>query len=122
MAKTVFISYHFNDKTHKGEVKKWLEAAGATVISTDEKDLRQEGEKVVKARIKEQIDSADMLLILVGDDTHDRPWINYELDVAQSKGIDTKWVRLSARNGAPPPEIRKHPGIDYTEAAITKLL
>lgn len=122
MKKTVFISYHFKDASYKGEIKKWLEEAGHLVISTDETDLRPEGENAVTRKIKEQISQSDLVLILVGNSTHNRPWVDYEVAVARSKGIPTYWVRLTGRTGAPPPEVRSLSSIDYSRAAILQFM
>lgn len=122
MRKTVFISYHFNDKTYKGEVQKWLEEAGSKVISVDENDLRPLGDSFIELNIRRDVSSSHLVLILVGNDTHNRPWINYEVAVARSKGIPTYWVRLTNRFGAAPVEVRGINGIDYTRLEICNLL
>jgi MTH538 TIR-like domain (DUF1863) len=86
--KTIFISYHFKDRTYKGEIQRWLEERGASVISVDESDLRPEGSEAVKARIRADLSRASHVLVLVGDDTHNRPWVDYEVAVVN-------WVRRS---------------------------
>lgn len=118
MNKTVFISYHFNDKTYKGEVQKWLEQEGVKVISVDEKDLRPDGDKKIEDNIKSQIKQSNLVLILVGNDTHNRPWIDYEVAVAGSLKVPANWVRLSNRNGAAPKEVRGLTPIEFEETAI----
>lgn len=120
MNKKIFISYHFNDKTYKGEVEKWLNEEGAEVISADENDLRPEGDNRIKGLIKEQISHSVLILILVGNDTHNRPWVNYEVAVARSLGITTYWVRLPNRNGAAPKEVRELKGIEFNRDAIVR--
>jgi MTH538 TIR-like domain (DUF1863) len=118
MRKTIFISYYFNDATFKGEVKAWLSRYGHEVISVDKEDLRQDGKNVVRASIRADIDRSDVILVLVGNSSHNRPWIDYEIDVAQSKEIPIYWVRLPNRTGAPPLEVRNIEGIDFNETAI----
>jgi MTH538 TIR-like domain (DUF1863) len=122
MKKTVFISYHFKDATYKGEIKKWLTEAGAEVISTDETDLRPAGENAVSRKIKEQISGSDLVLILVGNDTHNRPWVDYEVGVARSKQIPTYWVRLANRGGGPPKEVGGLHPIEYSRSAIVRVM
>lgn len=122
MNKTVFISYHFNDKSFKGEIQQWLKEAKINVISVDEKDLRPEGSIQIQYRIKEQIGSSDLVLILVGDDTHNRPWVDYEVAVARSKSVPTYWVKLSNRTGAAPKEVRGIEPIRYDKSDILKLV
>lgn len=122
MKKTIFISYHFDDKAYKGEIKKWLEEAGVTVISTDETDLRPEGENAVTKKIKAQIQESDYVLILVGDCTHNRPWVDYEVAVARSLSKQTFWIRLTNRTGAPPKEVRNLESILFNKMDILKLI
>lgn len=121
MKKTVFISYHFNDKSFKGEIVKWLKEANIENISVDEKDLRPEGDKVIEARIRKQIGQSDLLLILVGNDTHNRPWVDYEVKVAGSKQIPRKWVRLPNRTGAPPKEVKGLTSVEFKENVIKNI-
>ncbi len=121
MKKTVFISYHFNDKSYKGEIVKWLKEANIDNISVDETDLRPEGSDVIEAQIKKQIEESDLLLILVGNDTHNRPWVDYEVSVAGSKQISRRWVRLPNRTGAPPKEVAGLIGVDYRESVIKNI-
>lgn len=122
MRKTVFISYHFKDISYKGEIKKWLEEAGHFILSTDETDLRPEGENAVTRKIKEQISQSDLVLVLVGNSTHNRPWVDYEVAVARSKGIPTYWVRLTNRNGGPPKEVRNLNPVDYSRFSILQII
>ena len=122
MNKRVFISYHFNDKSYKGEIKKWLEEAGAEVISVDENDLRPLGDPVVESNIRNDISRSQLVLILVGNDSHNRPWVDYEVAVARSKGIETYWVQLSKRTGAAPKEVRSLNCINYERNEIIKIL
>lgn len=122
MKKTVFISYHFKDATFKGEIKKWLEEAGVQVISVDENDLRPAGDRAIEARIKEQIGQSNLVLILVGNDTHNRPWVDYEVKVANSKQVPARWVRLSNRTGAAPAEVRGLTPVEYLRSAVLELV
>lgn len=122
MKKTVFISYHFNDASYKGQIKKWLEEERVRVISTDENDLRPSGDNAVKSQIKEDITQSDLVLILVGNDTHNRPWVDYEVSVARSKQIPAYWVRLSNRTGGPPSEVRGLHPVECSKSAILPLL
>lgn len=115
--KTVFISYHFKDRSYKGEVVSWLQGAART-ISVDESDLRPEGSETVKKRIRQDINASEIVLILVGNDTHNRPWIDYEVAYARSQGKPTYWVRLANRSGGAPEEVRSATPLRYDPVAI----
>ena len=120
--KTVFISYHFNDKSYKGEIKKWLEEKGARVISVDESDLRPLGSEQVKKQIRNDLSRSSHLLVLVGNDTHNRPWVDYEVSVARSRGIPTYCVRLANRTVAAPKEVRGLSSISYSRSSIQAII
>lgn len=120
MKKTVFISYHFKDASFKGEVQKWLEETGIDVLVVNQKDLTPEARENAKIRIKEQISTSHAVLVLVGDDSHNRPFLDYEIAVARSKQIPTFWVRLP-RSGAAPEEVRGLNPVPFDRASIQKL-
>ncbi len=121
MKKTVFISYYFGDATFKGEIQKWLEEIGVEVLVVNQRDLTNEARENAEKRIKEQISMSQTVLVLVGDDTHNRPFVDYEVKVARSKQIPTYCVRLSNRSGAAPLEVRNLPCIPFDRASIQKL-
>jgi hypothetical protein len=120
MKTKVFISYYFGDASFKGEIVKWLNEARIAHISTDKKDLRPEGAPVVKKEIREQLATCTHLLVLVGNDTHNRPWVNYEVSV--SNNIPRCWVRLPKRTGAAPEEVRSMLPIEFSKHAILSWL
>lgn len=122
MQKQIFISYDFNDASFKGEVESWLTEAGLYVFSINRSELGPEPIIMAKNRMKEQINQSCMLLVLVGNNTHNRTFLNYEVAVAKSKQIPVRWIRLSGRNGAPPPEIQSVSGIEYGKFELFKLL
>jgi|GEM_PF-5491103 hypothetical protein len=121
MKKTVFISYHFKDSSFKGEVQKWLEEIGVEVLVVNQKDLTPEARENAKKRIKEQISTSHAVLVLVGDDGHNRPFLDYEVSVARNKQIPTFCIRLSNRSGAAPLEVRNVPLVPFDRGSIQQL-
>ncbi|MCA6365292.1 MAG: TIR domain-containing protein [Bacteroidetes bacterium] len=120
MTTKVFISYYFGDASFKGEVVKWLNEAGIAHISTDKNDLRPDGAPAVKKAIGDQLASCTHLLVLVGNDTHNRPRVNYEVSVSNNKSRG--WVRLPNRTGAAPEEVRNMFPIEFSKHAILSWL
>ncbi len=121
MKKKIFISYHFKDASFKGEVQKWLEEIGIEVLVVNQKDLTNEARENAEKKIKEQISTSQSVLVLVGDDSHNRPFLDYEVRVAENMRIPTYWVRLSNRSGAAPKEIRGLLPVPFDRASIQKL-
>ncbi len=122
MKKTVFISYDFSDKAFMGEIKKWLEESGISVIVVDEKNLEPESDRQAEIRIKQQIHDSDILLILVGNNTHNRPWVDCEVKIARSIPKPAYWIRLPNRTGGPPKEVAGLPPLQYDRNEIIKAL
>lgn len=121
MKKTVFISYHFKDASFKGEVQKWLEEIGIEVLVVNQKNLTNEARENAEKNIKKQISKSHAVLVLVGDDCHNRPFLNYEIAIAKSMQIRTHCVRLSHRSGAAPEEVRNLTCIPFDKASIQKI-
>lgn len=121
MKKKIFISYYFGDATFKGEVQKWLEEIGIEVLVVNQKDLTNEARENAEKNIKKQISTSQSVLVLVGDDSHNRPFLDYEVRVAENMQIPTYWVRLSNRSGAAPKEIRGLDPVSFDKASIQKL-
>ena len=119
--KKVFISYDFTDASYKGEVEKWLVEGGIEVLSKNKKDITPHNEQA-ENEIKRQIHQSSLVLILVGNNTHNRPWVDYEVAVAKSNKTPAYWIRLPNRTGAAPEEIRTLEGIEYTAKSLITLI
>lgn len=118
----IFISYDFTDNSFRGEVQNWVESAGHDVVAVQERKLHPEHDEEGKKRIKQQISECQHVLVLVGNNTHNRPWVDYEIAVSRSKGIPISWIRLPNKTGAPPKEIRKLLEVRYGRESIVKIL
>lgn len=114
--KRVFISYYYEkDRAIKRLLKAWSKndkfdiefedmSADVSLATKTEDDLKQE----LTARIKE----SDIVLVLIGSNTHSRKWVDYEVEEAvrlakpivavkqdrsnispkKLKGVGAKWV------------------------------
>lgn len=122
MKRKIFISYDFSDATFKGEIEVWLLEMGLEVISVNKRDLTPEAKREAKKRIKVQICESDLLLILVGNNTHNRPFVDYEVAVAKSVHVPTYLIRLSDKRGAPPAEVRSIECIEFSKSDVLNLL
>lgn len=122
MGKRVFISYDFSDKKPRKTVEKWLKKHQFEVIAVREEELVPEPDSEGEKRLRGQINECFAMLVLVGDNTHDRPWVDYEVKVAQSKQKLVRWVRIPDRRGSAPKEIRNQKPVGYSEEAILRAL
>ena len=119
----VFLSYRWEDKRYADGLK------GAFLNPTNEyrhvpynerEDYRQKGETVIKNYLKGIIGNCDALICLIGNKTHNSPWIDYELDVATSQNKKIVSVRIQGTNGGAPNLIRSR-GIKIIEYDSRKI-
>ncbi len=108
--KQIFLSFREAENDHREGFEGMLQnpnssLKGIPISSRDDK--LSEGEKAVKDYIIEMIKQCDIVLVLIGDDSHNRKWIDYELQVATSNQKTIKGVRIPETSGAGPKLFRK---------------
>lgn len=87
-------------------------------FTTEMDDVRQHGEAAIKQHIRPYIHGAGAVLVLVGDDTHKRSWIDYEVAVALSERRRVIPVRIPNTYGAAPLDIRNFPLVAWDPASL----
>lgn len=116
MAVRVFLSYVFEDRGYRDQIVDWarrgLLGDVDPVFETD--DVRQGGEAAIKAHLRPVMRSANAILVLVGQDTHNRRWVDEEVRYCVSAGHRLVGVRLPNTTGAPPAELRGIPLTPFT--------
>ncbi|MBI5216186.1 MAG: TIR domain-containing protein [Ignavibacteriae bacterium] len=92
MARRVFFSFHYkNDVWRANQVRNsWItkedrEIAGFIDAAEFEK-VEKEGEESVKRWINKQLDGTSVTVVLLGSDTSNRPYVQYELQQSFQKG------------------------------------
>ena len=109
MAK-VFISFDYQDTDSKKVVDNWAKQNIGLDISLSSEEghsYLSKGENFVKSILREKINASQVLLVLVGNNTHNRPWVDYEIHHAKCQGLKVIWTQIPNTNGAPPKEIHK---------------
>jgi len=105
MLEKIFISFRESDRQHREGFEGLLQNPNSSLkaipISSRE-DVRHQGELAVKNYIKEMLDESDIMICLIGDDSHNSKWIDYEVDVAISKNIPIIGVRVPNTYGSGP--------------------
>jgi hypothetical protein len=115
MSKSVFISYVYEDKKYRDTLKKWgnKNLLGENIQITFERgDYRAKGEKAVKEEILSMIQGATAVIFLIGQNTHNHPWVNYEVECAKAKNKKILLVRIPNTTGGKPKLLSKHNEID----------
>jgi hypothetical protein len=82
----VFISYYSNGDSHyKKLIIAWSKnnkfKLNIEDVSTDIK-IKSQNQLYLKKRMKEKIDESDCVIVFVGVDTHERPWVDWEVEKA----------------------------------------
>lgn len=115
MAKA-FISFDYQDIETKKVVDNWCNQGIGLDISfssVEGHSYIEKGEKFIKKVLREKIKYAQLLLVIVGENTHDRPWVNYEIHYAKCQRLKVLWTQIPNTSGAAPKEIRKLPPVPF---------
>lgn len=127
MVEKIFISFRESDRQYREGFEGLLQnpnsSLNAIPISSRE-DIRHRGETAVKNYIKEMLDESDIMICLIGNDSHNSEWIDYEIDVATSKNISIIGVRIPNTYGSGPFLFKKRnlPLIDWNVNEIQRLI
>jgi len=122
MSKSIFISCVFEDSHQNETLKKWAKEGrlGNVVITFETEDKRSEGKEAIKEHIKNKIKGCALILVLIGDNTHNHDWINAEVELANSFHKKIICVRLPNTNGSVPSLLTKYDLINFNPVPIKK--
>lgn len=117
-----FVSYCFDDeKEYCDRLQDWAKdnrLSENIVIFIEQEDKRIEGESAIKDYLKTQLKKSNGLLVLVGDNCHNRPWMDYEAAVAASIQLPIITIRVPGTTGAAPKLLGDRTLIAYEPNAI----
>jgi hypothetical protein len=125
MAKSVFVSFVFEDKAQFELVKKWADEkkfGDDVVVIGETKDVRQDGDAAIRNHLKPRIEGSAAVLLLLGANTHNHDWVKYELSVATSFQKKVIVARIPATTGAAPDGFHKLVEIVLDPSAIKSAL
>ncbi|UUX35208.1 TIR domain-containing protein [Fundicoccus culcitae] len=87
----VFFSFHFsNDSTRAGQIRNMGVVDNSSTFSdNDWEEVREKTDDKIKRWIDNQLNNRSCLVLLIGEETANRKWINYEINKAieLNKGI-----------------------------------
>jgi hypothetical protein len=93
--KNVFISHHHKDDEHVDKLTTLLSKNGFNIRNSsirakpknqERLDKNQVSEAVLKRLLRMKISWAGSVIVLVGKETHARPWVNWEIEQAHAQG------------------------------------
>lgn len=92
MARRVFFSFHYqrdifrvSQVRNSGLTKGTFDQTGF-IDHADWESLEREGPDSIKRWINSQLSGASVTVVLIGAETFDRPWVNYEIQQSYSDG------------------------------------
>lgn len=86
----IFISHYGKDDEHVQNLKQRLKAGGydvrnSSIDSTKHRPYKP-SDATIKRYLRAGIKWAGTFICLIGDKTHTRPWVNYEIEQAHKQG------------------------------------
>lgn len=124
MTASLFVSHVFEDALHRDTIRGWAERGllGPVTVTGESADVRQGGDPAIRAHLAPKVRGASAVLLLLGNDTHNHPWVQYEAQFAQSHHIRVVVIRIPGTRGAVPPSLRSHPEIAMDPTSIRSAL
>lgn len=126
MSYSVFVSYVYDDARHLAEtLVQWGREGrlGQDVVATIERlDYRPEGQGAIRREVNALMNGAAMMMAVVGDNSHDRPWPRHEVSYMQSARKPVIVVRMPQTRGAAPLGLRDLPEMTFEPDAIARAI
>lgn len=124
MSKSIFISCVHEDSHRINSIKSWASQnrLGNVVITSETEDNRHIGVEAIKKHIQSKIQGAAVVLVLIGQDTHNHDWIQAEVELANSFHKDIICARIPNSTGAVPPILRNHKLINFDPDSIRNVI
>ena len=124
MSSKVFISYVFEDKAYADQLKDWQRHGllGNYELFTESTDVRQDGHGAIMGHLRPLLRSADAGIVLLGQDSHNRKWVDREIAYLRSNQKPIIPVRVANTTGAAPPEIRGMAQVRHSPDAVRQAL
>jgi hypothetical protein len=122
--KHVFVSHVYEDRGSKNTLDGWERAdrLGQVRLISETADVRQHGEQAIKEHVARRLRPCTVLLVLVGDNSHNHPWLDYEVQYAKSHGLAVVLCRLPGTRGAAPTVVRFEPEVAFEPGALRRAL
>ena len=92
------------------------------VIIGETQDMRPCGEKAIKEHLSSRLKGAAVVLVLVGQNTHNHEWVGYEIQHALSQHKKIIAVRIPNTTGALPTLLRSLAEMPFSPADIAEAI
>lgn len=96
------------------------ELLGDVVITHETEDKRHLGYEAIRKHIEVKVRGAAIVMVLVGDDTHNHDWIGAEAELANSFHKKLICMRVPQTTGALPSILKKYACIAFHPNSVLK--
>ena len=121
----IFLSYKWEDNSHANGMAGLLNNPNNDyrhITKREKEDLRSEGENAWRSYIRTIVRECDALICLIGKETHNATGVIYELEIANSFGINIIPVRIPNTRGGAPRIIRNRDILNWDAIEINNEL
>lgn len=100
MARTTFFSFHYDNDIWRASQVRNSDVVDDTIDESGFIDgaswesIKREGDDAVRDWINRNMKGCSVTVVLIGSDTYDRKWINYEIEKSIEKGMGLVGVRI----------------------------
>lgn len=104
----IFISYRDEDLEWRNTFSGLLNNPNAEFIDfpiEEREDYRETSEAIIKNYLRSLLSEANCLILLVGQNTHNGKFLNWEIDVAISQQKPIGAIRIPETTGGIPPKL-----------------
>ena len=119
MSKSIFVSTVHEDSHLIKTLEKWAQEKklGSDVVITHEteNDKRHLGKEAIKQLIKAKIEGSALVLVLIGNDTHNHNWIQAEVELANNFNKKILCVRIPSTTGAKPSILNNYEELEFEQ-------
>lgn len=121
---SIFVSHVFEDNSFLKKMRKWEKnnLLDDYTFTFETVDKRIEGANAIKKYLKNKIKGAAILLVLIGDNTHNHEWIKVEVELANNFNKKICCVRIPQTSGRRPKILNNYKELVFNPNQIIKEL
>lgn len=116
MAKTVFYSFHYGRDVHRVQlIRNFHALEGQPLLNAqDWEKVRRGGDRAIENWIDEQMRYKRAVIVLIGNETATRPWVQYEIEKAWKERKPLLGIRI---HGLSSMGVTDRPGLNPFDVA-----
>jgi hypothetical protein len=121
----IFISFKHEDSDYREAIEGVILNPNTKYIDSpvsSRKDVRVGGKIAIEKYIRNLMRDCQTVFVLIGQNTHNAPWVSHEINVALSQKKNIIPIRIPDTTGGLPFQIRDYRIIDWDQKKILKEL